>query len=144
MKVVLWFICLFAAIGITSWVIVIIWDFIAEWNSLIGIAAKIKFRTFVSFYNLNPDRWNLGKYGADYRKDINCYYSYTEEFRFSFIDTLKYKIFLIKDNKQKARVKDAKALSNLIKHVQEDINKVEKQADNEREEARKIFISMVK
>ena len=143
MKVVLGFICLLAAIGITYWVIASIWNFFDEWHSLIGRAAKIKFRTFVSFYNLNPDRWNLGECGADYRKDTNYCCSYTEEFRFSFIDTLKYKVFLIKANKQKARVKEAKALSNLIKHVQKDINKVEKQADNEREEARKIFISMV-
>ena len=62
----------------------------------------IKFKTFKSFYIINPDRWDLRDDWVLFYKSCTSYGSYYGDyaFRFNYIDYIQYKIWKRKIDKQ--------------------------------------------
>lgn len=99
---------------------------------------KIKFKTFHTLYNTNPDVWLLKevyvRYGSDDRAKSN-----DPTFRFNFIDYNKYilfKIFIKNSNKKLLAVKET---ARLIELVKKDILENEKKAEKKYSEYRDIL-----
>ena len=80
---------------------------------------KIKFKQFISFYNINPDRWDLNEDVV--RCEINdCKYI---ALHFNFFDYYRYKKRRKKINKNSISIKNNEDLSKVIEMVKKDISK---------------------
>lgn len=80
---------------------------------------KIEFKQFISFYNINPDRWDLNKDVV--RCGINDY-KYIA-LHFNLFDYYRYKKWRKKINKNSIFVKNNEDLSKVIEMVKKDISK---------------------
>ena len=80
---------------------------------------KIKFKQFVSFYNINPDRWDLNEDAV--RCEINDY-EYVA-LHFNLFDYYRYKKWRKKINKNSISIKNNEDLSKVIEVVKKDICK---------------------
>ena len=80
---------------------------------------KIGFKQFVSFYNINPDRWDLQEDVV--RCEINNY-KYIA-LHFNFFDYCRYKKWRKKINKNSISIKNNEDLSKVIEVVKKDICK---------------------
>ena len=80
---------------------------------------KIRFKQFVSFYNINPDRWDLNEDVV--RCEINdCEYI---ALHFNLFDYYRYKKWRKKINKNNIFIKNNEELSKVIEVVKKDICK---------------------
>ena len=80
---------------------------------------KIEFKQFVSFYNINPDRWDLNEDAV--RCEINdCKYI---ALHFNLFDYYRYKKWRKKINKNSISIKNNEDLSKVIEVVKKDICK---------------------
>ena len=78
---------------------------------------KIEFKQFISFYNINPDRWDLNEDAV--RCEINdCKYV---ALHFNLFDYYKYKKWRKKINKRGIFIKNNEDLSKVIEMVKKDI-----------------------
>ena len=80
---------------------------------------KIRFKQFVSFYNINPDRWNLNEDAV--RCGINDY-GYIA-LHFNLFDYYRYKKWRKKINKNNISAMTNEELSKVIEVVKKDICK---------------------
>ena len=80
---------------------------------------KIRFKQFVSFYNINPDRWDLNEDAV--RCEINDY-GYIA-LHFNLFDYYRYKKWRKKINKNSIFIKNNEDLSKVIEMVKKDISK---------------------
>lgn len=78
---------------------------------------KIGFKQFVSFYNINPDRWDLQEDVV--RCEINNY-KYIA-LHFNFFDYCRYKKWRKKINKNNISTKTNEELSKVIEIIRKDI-----------------------
>lgn len=81
------------------------------------IANKIDFDSVKKFYPINPDKWRL------YEGFV--IYGGTTEFRFSFIDYWRYRIWRKQQKRMQKTIAQNDALSAVIKDVKNDIAKFE-------------------
>lgn len=78
---------------------------------------KIKYKQFLSFYNINPDRWELcwNRVEKDY-----------DEFRLPIISYIPYTIFRILEYKRKVEIDNAESIKNLIEDVKIELDQFKK------------------
>lgn len=91
-------------------------------------AIYIKFNSFVSFYNINPDRWSLNDDSVDFVKEIR-YYSYSNciYYKFHLIDFYRYKHWHKKLIKQEKLQKEINDMNEMISIIKTDIAKFEEE-----------------
>jgi hypothetical protein len=96
----------------------------------------IKLDSFIKFYRINPERWQLYSHHVGFRVEFGNY----KKFKFNFIDYYRYKLWLYKKNKQDTEISNCKAYQEVLEVIQEDINKFKEQsAADEAEALRKIW-----
>lgn len=86
-------------------------------------AIYIKFNSFVSFYNINPDRWRLDDGNVDFVKERSCWSCIY--YKFHFIDFYRYNHWHKKLIKQKRLQKEIDNMNEMIRIVKSDIAKLE-------------------
>ena len=111
-------------------------------HQLIEELPKLKFKSFLDFYSINPDSWYLGNgWVSKFSEDIlNRDYNHPQplikfgcpSFKFGFIDYIRYSYW--KKNKDKInrtfnkKKKDSEAIEKLLIMVQEDIDREKEKA----------------
>lgn len=111
---------------------IIHWDNVKEWQQ----TKKLKFDTFLNFYNVAPYKWRLDTITVEYKTDTGrTYYSYSlfENFRFSIIDTIRYYLWHKRDIKREKTQKQNEEMAEFLEHIKKDIE--EFQAKNEQKVA---------
>lgn len=88
-------------------------------------AIYIKFNSFVSFYNINPDRWSLNDDSVDFIKEKHFGYSYYIYYKFHLIDFYRYKHWHKKLIKQEKLQKEINNMNEMIRIVKSDLAKFE-------------------
>lgn len=91
-------------------------------------ANSIKFKSFKSFYNINPGKWELHDDYVNYLKPFEYYYnSYNRvKFRFNFIDYYRYRLWKHNLETQKRKIKDYKEYQDVLEEIKKDIAAFEK------------------
>ena len=90
-------------------------------------AIYIKFNSFISFYNINPDRWSLNDDRVDFLKEKHfCYYNYIYH-KFHLIDFYRYKHWHKKLIKQEKLQKEINNMNEMIRIVKLDLAKFEEE-----------------
>lgn len=100
-----------------------IWDYDCE-----DATNKIKFESFKSFYNINPERWILHD-GCVICKDPTRFNGI--KFKFNYIDYKRYKRFCKNIDKYNERINSNKDCARMIELVKLDISKIEAQGKSE-------------
>lgn len=101
---------------------------------------KIKFVSFLKFYDLNPERWRLGFLTVVCRiEDSNCRMIRYEYFRFGFLDTVKYVFYKQKLKREREEERQAEVTKRMINAVKGDIERVKKLAEFEERTAIQIL-----
>lgn len=108
----------------------------------------INFKSFVSFYNINPDRWELHddyikfilnndpeEYFPDlHRPDLVLYCSFgdrRDRYCFRIIDYYRYKLWRRKKEKHAAQVESAQKIQEMTNILKQDIADYEKRNQKE-------------
>lgn len=100
----------------------------------------IDFKSFVSFYKMNPDRWELEKEYVKFNNGYNVsrdpfkrdFYTYLH---FNFKDLKKYKKWKRNIEKQKWQLKNIETLNEILSVVKQDIRKFEQENEARMNEA---------
>lgn len=100
-----------------------------DWLDHKGKCARIKFKDFKKFYELNPDRWFLSDYYVECKIDKRN----SEPFEFSFIDLFQYDMWSCSEECKKQDAKYAASTQRMLDAVKEDIAKAK-----EKEQTNKI------
>ena len=94
-----------------------------------GCKNKIKFKSFKSFYDVNPQRWNLyDSYVGCKQEDV---WKHDIQFKFGFFDYFKYKRFYKNHEKMQKNMASNKDYARMIELVKSDIAALESQAKSE-------------
>lgn len=94
-------------------------------------AIYIKFKTFISFYNVSTGRWKINDNNVSFVKPVMGILDYGEKYisyKFHFIDFYRYKLWhrqLIKQEKIKEEIK---AVLEMTRIIREDINNLEEKS----------------
>lgn len=91
---------------------------------------KITFKAFKSFYEVKPSRWCLEDTYVVYHKHTG-----PAKFKFSLIDTFRYKRFLKNKDEIEERIQINKEYSEMIECVRADIADLEEQSMSEMQTA---------
>ena len=138
-------------IGIITAIIflfVLLFDY-AEYHDATEDTPKIKFSTFLTFYDINPSRWQL-----DYRtitckiprKDNHLYgglFDTTERFAFNYIDTLRYMHWNKNLQNRNTQHSNCKATARMLEAVKQDIADLEAQAQREQNQAIEMLKNII-
>lgn len=100
-------------------------------------AIYIKFNSFVSFYNINPDRWRLDDDNVDFVKERSYWSADCIYYKFHFIDFYRYKHWHKKLIKQKRLQKEMNDMNEMIRIVKSDIAKLEAESQANMQSAAK-------
>ena len=95
----------------------------------------IKFKSFVSFYNINPNRWDLHDSHIEFRNYTSLRYVH-DRYCFRFIDFYRYKLWKYKKEKYATQVKNNQAYQEMIDILKQDIADYEKR--NQKETSEKL------
>lgn len=90
-------------------------------------AIYIKFNSFISFYNIKPDRWSLGDDSVDFIKEKHFCYSNYIYYKFHFIDYYRYKHWHKKLIKQEKLKREINNMNEMIRIVKSDLAKFEEE-----------------
>ena len=83
---------------------------------------SIKFKSFKSFYNINPGKWELHDDYVNYLKLGRYYYGYDRvKFRFNFIDYYRYRLWKHNLETQKRKAKYYKEYQDVLEEIKKDI-----------------------
>ena len=88
-------------------------------------AIYIMFNSFISFYNINPDRWSLNDDSIDFIKERHFGCSYYIYYKFHLIDFYRYKHWHRKIIKQEKLQKEINNMNEMIRIVKSDLAKFE-------------------
>lgn len=95
--------------------------------------AKIKFKNFKEFYEVNPERWEI------YDGHVACKRVkrslYVDHFHFSFIDWIKYKIWRRGIERREKKQSDSKATARMLESVKADIQAAKEAEAKQKQEA---------
>ena len=88
---------------------------------------KIKFKSFIQFYVINPDRWNL------YDDYVECKIQKMEPnsrelFHFGYLDWFRYLLWMHNTSKREQKIENAKATAQMLSMVKKDIEINEQKA----------------
>ena len=116
---------------------------------------KIKFKSFVYFYNINPNRWELKHsyvtFKSDYKPPIDhaskllSYapeYVYTK-FRFGLIGCVRYKLWKLRKDKNDKILKDCEEYQKVLDVIAGDIRKAKDEASRLNKEGLNILNKVV-
>ena len=115
-------------------------------------APKIKFKSFKTFYDLNPKRWKL-KETSVICKDSNSgayaglfttFQTVEYRFYFNFIDSIRYHRWHKNIDKYNTSQANAQITAKMLAVVKQDISKVEQLAQSEFNKANDIIQSIGK
>lgn len=118
---------------------VFIW-WMVSWYCAKNTGPKIKFKSFKTFYELNPDRWDL------YDDHIACkvidhngaykgLFTHKELFWFGPIDFLKYKSWMWHQERHENKLNNAEVTARMIASVKHDIETIERRANKYQNQA---------
>lgn len=131
-------IALFSFIGIIvllSFCVFMVYLIIEYFTEKCG--AKLKFKSFKRFYNINPDRWDLDDAFVVCKCNTNSWNTTKEYFYFGFIDYIRYKFWRRNLNKRDKEKAHAQSTARMINSVREDIKKMELLGQQELEQAKR-------
>jgi hypothetical protein len=106
---------------------------------------KLKLKSFLTFYAINPDRWILHEWCVTCKIPRENHYpmlvvNYTEEgFHFSYIDTCRYCLWYKNLQKRKTKQSLDKSTLRMLEAVKLDIAAIEDQSQREINEAKSIL-----
>ena len=87
----------------------------------------IKFKTFISFYNINPEHWS---FGGLYKNRIffESYYPRANQiYKFNFIDYYRFRIWDMQREKKKKKQKELQNISEMIEVIKYDLSQLEEE-----------------
>jgi hypothetical protein len=91
-----------------------------EWKEVTDkTEPRIKFKTFLRFYKLNPKRWRLRQYGVSCKMELSD--PVGKCVSFSFIDFLRYRRWYHKNEANEDKKQADQALADIIAAVKQDI-----------------------
>lgn len=91
--------------------------------------AKIKFKSFKMFYNLNPERWILRHYYVVCITKIAYGMNFGEDyFYFGPIDFLRYGMWMCENERHKKQANKAEMTARMLAAVKQDIENTENKA----------------
>jgi len=109
-------------------------DLIVRSCDIDGVKTTITFNSFKSFYQVNPERWELYQYFVACKKPSG--YSYINRkisFKFNYIDSFRYRWFKRNIKRNNQRVEATKNYQDMINIVKSDIVAFEKKNKEETE-----------
>lgn len=93
---------------------------------------KIKFKSFIKFYTINPDRWDLYDFFVACKtRRADKGFNSDEFFHFGYFDWFRYVLWMRNTDKREQKIKNAKATANMLSMVKQDIEKNEAKAKAE-------------
>lgn len=98
-----------------------------NWNTV----GYIKFKSFLAFYNINPNRWELLD---DYVRFLNNPRKFGDTYCFRFIDYYRYLIWRHKENNRIDSISSAQKYQEMIDILKQDIADFEKRNTQETSE----------
>lgn len=126
---------IYLLIGMTCVVLLFMWLIWLEERP--NDAIYIKFKTFVSFYNINPDRWELDDSNVVFIKERYYCVSGRIFYKFHFIDYYRYIHWHKKLIKQKKLQEEMNDMNEMIRIVKSDIAKLEAESQANMQSAAK-------
>lgn len=128
---------IFAVVAIIISIITYAISTICDYSYSIKNRLKIKFDSFIRFYNVNPRAWclahNYVTYSASRCSTYKFDYSMADkefEFCFSFTDYLRYRVWERQNEKIKQDKKNAQEYLTALKYIEEDIKLFAEQNNN--------------
>ena len=108
---------------------------------------KIKFNSFISFYNINPNRWELNDSTVFFRTKQKSYpyssdYQYTK-FKFNLIDTIKYKHWKRQKSKNDKILKDCEEYQKVLEIIKQDIQATQQESSRLNNEGLDILQTII-
>lgn len=94
---------------------------------------KIKFNSFISFYNINPDRWELNNATVCFRikvEDNSPFPAYEKHIKFKFnsIDTIRYKHWKNQKSKNDKILKECEEYQKVLEIIKQDIQATQQES----------------
>ena len=94
---------------------------------------KIKFNSFISFYNINPNRWELNNATVWFKIKVedNCPFPAHEKhikFKFNLIDTIKYKHWKRQKIKNDIILKNCEEYQKVLEIIKQDIQATQQES----------------
>ena len=112
-----------------------------EHRSMMKAYPVLQFKSFLSFYDLNPDRWRLNWSSVEC-KVLNHKTTEYHNFCFNYIDTKRYERWLKNLQNHKQSQSNAKQTAIMLAAVKEDIASIEALSKQEQSEAINILRSI--
>ena len=97
---------------------------------IMGKTQRIKFKTFVAMYEMNPSHWRCEKFVCQYRPTAIEYF----DFSFSTIDYFRWKSFLFDLEIKKLQKADCEKTAKYLEYFKKDIAAYEEKHKKETEE----------
>lgn len=118
-------------------------DYFCEYRGqIMRHGSLIKLKSFLIFYEINPDRWILHGWRVTCKvpSEHPRLYSYDEvDFHFSYIDTCKYRLWYKNREKQLEKKNLDKNTIRMLQAVKTDIAKLNNKAQKEINEAEELL-----
>lgn len=94
---------------------------------------KIKFNSFISFYNINPDRWELNNATVWFKIKVEDNYPFPAyekhiKFKFNLIDTIKYKHWKRQKIKNDIILKNCEEYQKVLEIIKQDIQATQQES----------------
>lgn len=130
-----------SAIVVTIWFLI---DYFDDYVKFPKEYPKIKFNSFITFYNLNPKRWTLNEHTVDCNINQGKKHTHLDNqtFCFSYIDMNRYQHWCKNIEKYKQSQRYDKQTALMLAAVKEDIASIESLAKQEQSEAINILRSI--
>ena len=95
----------------------------------------LKFKTFISFYNINPYHWSFSTpYGN--RVCFKSYYHNVDQtYKFNLIDYYRFEIWHRKEEKRKRKKQELQNMSKMIEVIKYDLSQFEEENQRQIEQA---------
>ena len=95
----------------------------------------LKFKTFISFYNINPYHWSFdAQYGNRvYFKSYS--HNISQTYKFNFIDYYRFEIWHRKETKRKRKKQELQNMSKMIEVIKYDLSQFEEENQRQIEQA---------
>ena len=101
-----------------------------RWREAIGKTQRIKFKTFVTMYEMNPSHWRCEDFVCQYQPTATEYF----DFSFSTIDYFRWKSFLFNLEVKKLQKADCEKTAKYLEYFKKDIAAYEEKHKKETEE----------
>lgn len=96
--------------------------FLYDWDNYSRDYIRMKFKTFLSFYVINPDRWRLYCDYIEYRPN-------NTSFGFNLIDWVRYKIWKMRLNKWQTKQEHLKKYQYTLELIKKDLEQFTREND---------------